>query len=332
MKKTLLIFSLATIFFSCNKSNTTQMPENTDTLTTPEITTPVSTKEEAFSLKNIPTSDADLGDFPFFKAPKDAKYGNNSKPKDFDFIVFATPNEIFEVEGKTYRSWIQPERDKEISGRYLYKSYDDAILKAGGVKVFEGNLTEERLKKYDELVTYKGSDGTFIPAGDSQMVCYVINHKSGPIYIVYEKRDFPAASIQIVQQAPFQQTIEKITSDKIVADLNISGKSILYINFDVDKSTLTSDGNDVITEIEAALKKDASLKITIEGHTDNTGDGAHNKKLATDRANSVMQALIAKGIDKSRLNAKGFGAERPLVANDSEENKAKNRRVELVKM
>src|SRR5690606_35045841 len=274
----------------------------------------------------------DLGDFPFFTAPKDAKYINNVKPKDFDFIVFGTPNDLFEVEGKTFRAWIHPESGKEISARYLAKSYEDAILKAGGVKVFEGNLEGERLEKYNQLVTYKGSDGTFIPSGDTKMVTYAINHTSGPIYIVYGLENNNTASIQIVQAEAFKQTIEKVTADKIVDDLSKSGKSILYINFDVDKSTLSGNGNEVVTEIASALKKDINLKISIEGHTDNTGDAAHNKKLSTDRANSVVTALVNQGIDKSRLSAKGFGSEKPLVPNDSEENKAKNRRVELVKM
>jgi outer membrane protein OmpA-like peptidoglycan-associated protein len=88
----------------------------------------------------------------------------------------------------------------------------------------------------------------------------------------------------------------------------------------------------VVTQIAEALKKDNSLQISIEGHTDNSGNAEHNKKLSDARANSVLNALVTDGIDKARLTAKGFGAEKPLAANDSEENKAKNRRVELVKV
>ncbi len=328
MKKVVYFLISSGILFSCKNDKNNEVTTET---TTQEVET-VSENPKAFDINNIPLSTADLGDFPFFTAPKDAKYINNVKPKDFDFIVFVTPESILEVEGKTFRSWIQPERGKEISGRYLFKSYDDAILKAGGVKVFEGNLADERLKNYEALVTYKGSDGTFIPSGDSAIVCYVINHVSGPIYIALEKKDFPSSSIQIVQQAAFKQTIEKNTSDKIVDDLTKAGKSILYINFDVDKSTLTNEGAEVVNEIADALKKDTTLKISVEGHTDNTGDGTHNKKLSTQRAEVVVAALVSKGITKDRLVAKGLGAENPLVANDSEENKAKNRRVELVKM
>ena len=334
MKKVVYFLISSSLFISCKKENNAEVTTTTTTKDTQELvdTADVAIEDQVFDINSIPVSTADLGDFPFFSAPKDAKYINNVKPKDFDFIVFATPNDIFEVEGKTFRAWIHNENGKEVTSRYLFKSYDDAILKAGGVKVFEGNLEGEELKKYQELVTYKGSDGTFTPIGDNKMVCYVINHASGPIYIVYEKKGYPTASIQIVQQAAFKQTIEKITSDKIVSDLTNSGKSILYINFDVDKSTLTNEGAEVVAEIAEALKKDTTLKISVEGHTDNTGDSTHNKKLSAQRAEAVVTALVAKGITKDRLVAKGFGAENPLVANDSEQNKAKNRRVELVKM
>lgn len=334
MKKTLCLIFAVGALISCKK----ETQENKNTAVTTEAQTETQTETQVdsnasnFDLNTIPVSDIDLGDFPFFTAPKDAKYINNVKPKDFDFVVFVTPNEIFEVEGKTFRAWVHPENGKDISGRYLFKSYDDAIIKAGGVKIFEGNLKEERLEKYNELVTYKGSDGTFIPSDDSQLVAYVINHKSGPIYIILEKKDFGTSSIQIVQSAAFEQTIEKITSDQIVDDLTKTGKSILYINFDVDKATLTADGNNIVNEIAEGLKNNPSLKINIEGHTDDSGDKTQNKKLSMQRSEAVVSALQSKGITKDRLVAKGFGAEKPLVSNDTEENKAKNRRVELVKI
>lgn len=331
MKKVLLFALGASFLVACGKKDEESAVNDTSNDSI-EKSAEENISSKKFTIENLPISIADLGDFPFFTAPKDAKYINNVKPKDFDFIVFVSPDEILEVEGKTFRAWIHPESGKDISGRYLFKSYEDAILKAGGVKVFEGNLENERLEKYNQLVTYKGDNGTFIPTGSTKMITYAINHTSGPIYIVYGMDSNNTASIQIVQTAAFQQTIEKITSDKIVDDLTKAGKSILYINFDIDKATISGKGSDVVKEIAEALKKDTSLQISIEGHTDNTGDGTHNKKLSTDRATSVLNALVAHGIEKARLSAKGFGAENPLVANDSEENKAKNRRVELVKM
>lgn len=335
----LLLFTIA-LFTGCNSSNQSNketeevQEETTDTPPVAETEEYTSEQDDSvdFDINTIPISIADIGDFPFFTAPEGAEYINRAKPIDFDFIVFITPNEIYEVEGKTFRAHVHKDRksDREISGRYLIRSFEDAITQAGGVKIFEGQLTKERRDKYAELCTYAGSNGS-IDIWNNPIATYVIRRNDGNIYIAMDKGRGNTTSIQIVQEKPFEQTIKKITSDDIVKDLNEKGKSILYINFDVDKADIKPDGKEVVDQIAKVLQQDASLKIDIEGHTDNTGDAAHNKKLSDDRAKAVMQSLTGSGIDKSRLSAQGFGAERPLVANDSEENKAKNRRVELVK-
>lgn len=334
-----LLFVYA-LFVGCNSSN--QSDNNTDETNIAEsIETSTSSTEKSqseeenadgFDINSIPVSNADIGDFPFFTAPEGALYINQAKPVDFDFIVFVTPDNIYEVEGKTFRAHVHKDKnsDKEISGRYLIRSFEDAIEQAGGVKVFEGKLTKERLEQYKELCTYAGSNGS-IDVWNNPIAAYIIRRNDGNVYFMMDKGKSNTTSIQIVQEKAFEQTIQRVTSDEIVKDLNEKGKSILYINFDVDKADIKPDGKEVVQQIAKALQQDASLNISIEGHTDNTGNAAHNKKLSDDRANAVMNALVADGIEKSRLAAQGFGAENPLVANDSEENKAKNRRVELVK-
>ena len=79
------------------------------------------------------------------------------------------------------------------------------------------------------------------------------------------------------------------------------------------------------------LKAAPTLSIGIEGHTDNVGQALANKTLSEKRAQSVMAAVVGAGIDAKRLTAAGFGQERPVADNRSEEGRAKNRRVELVK-
>jgi OOP family OmpA-OmpF porin len=332
MKFFVYLLAGACVFTACSQSNSSNT-EQDSTLVRIDSNTNVSTSSSNFDISQLQISKVDLGEFPFFTAPEGAKYINNVKVKPFDVNVIVTEDKIFEVEGKVFRSWIHENKSSgiDISNRYLIKSYDDAIIAAGGVKVFEGSLFGDRLEQFKELTTYLGSDGSFMPIGDQQIITYVIRRDDGNIYISLEKKNYPTTSFQIVQEKSFQQTIKKITADDIVKDLADKGKSILYINFDVDKANVTEDGKSVVAQIATALKKESSLEIAIEGHTDNSGDGEHNKKLSNDRANAVLKQLTLDGIEKSRLSAKGFGAERPLVANDSEENKAKNRRVELIK-
>jgi outer membrane protein OmpA-like peptidoglycan-associated protein len=77
------------------------------------------------------------------------------------------------------------------------------------------------------------------------------------------------------------------------------------------------------------LKENPTLKIQINGHTDNVGKPADNLKLSNDRAQSVVKYLVTKGIDIKRLSFKGFGAVQPIASNTTEEGKAQNRRTEL---
>lgn len=332
------------LLFACNSGSQNEQAATDDIATTEnatdnaaqapaDVTEALPGNDADFDIQSIPVSTADIGVFPFFTAPEGSEYINRVKPLDFDFMVFVTPGNVYEVEGKTFRAHVHPDRksDKQISGRYLIKSYEDAIAKAGGVKVFEGKLTGQRKDKYVELCTYAGSNGS-IDIWNNEIATYVIRRNDGNIYIALDKGRTDATSIQIVQEAPFEQTIQPVTADEIATDLTEKGKSILYINFDVDKSTVTADGKAVVDQIAEALQKNTALRISIEGHTDNTGSAEHNKTLSNDRATAVMDALVGKGIEKSRLAAKGFGADNPLVANDSEENKAKNRRVELVRV
>ena len=81
------------------------------------------------------------------------------------------------------------------------------------------------------------------------------------------------------------------------------------------------------------LKADPGLKLEVAGHTDNTGTAAHNLQLSAGRAAAVVNALVATyGIDRARLEPKGYGDTRPVAPNDGEANRARNRRVELRKL
>ncbi|MFH7005683.1 OmpA family protein [Flavobacterium bizetiae] len=334
MKKTILLFALGTIILSCNKKTN----ENQNSEVSGEQKEQTSNNDQAnndlkksFNIEDIPYSNADLGTFPFFTLPEGLTEQNKPLQKKFDVCFFPVNGVMTSFEGKLYKTNVTAKPGEEFSQRYFEKSIEDYLNSIGAVKVFDGEITKEEYDRYNKKDTNKGNEGD-IGYTDEQIKFYVIRSKSkGNIYVQFSSNN-AAGKLNILQEEVFQQTIKKVTADDIAKDLTEKGKSILYINFDVDKATISTDGKEVVNEIAQALKKNTALKIAIEGHTDNTGDAAHNKKLSNDRANAVLSTLTTQGIDKSRLSAKGFGAERPLVANDSEDNKSKNRRVELVKI
>ncbi len=124
---------------------------------------------------------------------------------------------------------------------------------------------------------------------------------------------------------------QEITSTDMLTALNTDGHMALYINFESGKSTIKPESQNIIDQITDLLKSNTALKISIEGHTDNVGTAAANKILSENRAKAVMTALIAKAIDKSRLSAKGWGQDKAIADNNTEDGKAKNRRVDIVK-
>jgi len=101
------------------------------------------------------------------------------------------------------------------------------------------------------------------------------------------------------------------------------------IEFNVNKSTLTTKGQDTVNKLAGILKEYPSVKIEIAGHTDADGSAAYNQKLSQSRVDRVKTKLMAQAINSNRLTAKGYGETKPLVPNTSRANKAKNRRVEI---
>jgi OmpA-OmpF porin, OOP family len=101
------------------------------------------------------------------------------------------------------------------------------------------------------------------------------------------------------------------------------------INFEVSKAIIKEESFGVIGKIAEALKGCPAAKIEIGGHTDSDGNDTSNQTLSDARANAVRDMLTKAGIDAVGVSAKGYGEGTPLVANDSGENKAKNRRIEF---
>ena len=137
--------------------------------------------------------------------------------------------------------------------------------------------------------------------------------------------------LTIVEKAAMAQELTA-NADAFASGLRATGHiAVEGIYFDTGKAALKPESSAAIGEIAKLLKADAGLKVFVVGHTDNAGAVEGNMKLSSDRAQSVVQALSAAGIAAARLRAFGAGPYSPVASNDSEEGRAKNRRVELVK-
>jgi outer membrane protein OmpA-like peptidoglycan-associated protein len=124
---------------------------------------------------------------------------------------------------------------------------------------------------------------------------------------------------------------QDVTASAMFEALNRDGHIALYINFDFGKSIIRDESKPIIEQIVQMMKSNPDLKVGVEGHTDNVGTPASNKPLSEERAKSVVSAIVGQGISSDRLSPAGFGQDKPIADNNTEEGRAKNRRVELVK-
>jgi outer membrane protein OmpA-like peptidoglycan-associated protein len=236
--------------------------------------------------------------------------------KNFNSVEFATGTKDGQPERKavegdaTIITYFHNSPENQPSALQVIRNYQNAIKSIGG------EVAYERLPK----------------DGDGGETTLRVNTGGKDVWVRVEVGIFSAPTqsykLQIVEVAAMQQVV---AANKLLDELNKNGFIALYINFDTGKWDLKADGKAAVAEIVKMLKSAPTLKIAIEGHTDNVGQAAANKALSEKRAQSVLAAVVAGGIDAKRLSAAGFGQERPIADNRGEEGRAKNRRVELVK-
>ena len=109
-------------------------------------------------------------------------------------------------------------------------------------------------------------------------------------------------------------------------------KSFVFenLNFEFGSAKLTPESLPTLNDLVDILKAYPSVQVKLEGYTDNVGDTAENKKLSLARAEATKEIIVTSGIDPQRITTAGYGEERPIASNETEEGKAKNRRLELV--
>jgi outer membrane protein OmpA-like peptidoglycan-associated protein len=195
---------------------------------------------------------------------------------------------------------------KEPSWLQVKKNYENAIIKVGGKKVYSD-----------------ASYATYKLTSEGKETWVMLQLTSG------EELGVDEYWVDVLQKEAMKQDIEASAMFKEISE---KGSIALYINFESGKAIIQPASQGIVDQMAEMLKSNAALKVSIEGHTDNAGTPASNQKLSEERAAALVKALVAKGIDKSRLVSKGWGQTKPVADNATAEGKAKNRRVEIVKM
>jgi outer membrane protein OmpA-like peptidoglycan-associated protein len=137
--------------------------------------------------------------------------------------------------------------------------------------------------------------------------------------------------LTIVDVAAMAQKVEFSASEMLEA-LNRDGFVALQgIQFATGKDSIKPESEPLLAEIKSLLDGNPSLRLSVEGHTDNVGAAAANLALSKRRADAVRAWLVGKGVAAARLSSQGYGDTKPVADNRTDAGRAKNRRVELVK-
>lgn len=140
-----------------------------------------------------------------------------------------------------------------------------------------------------------------------------------------EPEPAPAPEPAAQPESAFTPSPEAKACEDAIGVILAAGK----INFDVALATITVDSGPVLANIAATLQSCPQVRMEISGHTDSDGDDAANQALSEARAGAVRDWLANAGVASSAISAKGYGETRPLAPNDTDDNKAKNRRIEF---
>ena len=256
--------------------------------------------------------------------PKNIGYPINSKEDELGLFVSTNGKEAY------YSS--MKEGDWDI---YSFDLYEEA--RPQEVVILKGELIDEQGKPIQGAeieITYNdtGEKSQFKVNGDDGKYAAVVKVSQKQDITVSVNKEGYAFNAKVIEK----ETIEKrdsptIKTGKLKIDTVEVGKSFSIddIVFASDSYILTQKSQFILNGLASYLSKNTHLKVAINGHTDDLGDDEKNRQLSQNRSDAVKNYLVEKGIEASRLTAKGFGETKPKFQNTNDANRAKNRRTEF---
>lgn len=256
--------------------------------------------------------DSEYKDTPWLSRMPNYNIGD-AEDIEFDSYNFFNGKNCNTVEGKKYRRiYYHKEDAPQSSAVQISRNYANAIRSMGGTVIYEGEPQEAECSE---------NNGRYMLVGK-------VAKDGNELWIEVLPADASEYYITIVLKELMKQDV---TASDMFEALNRDGHVSLYINFDTGKSVIRDESMPIIDQIVQMLNSNPELKLSVEGHTDNVGSPASNKTLSEARAKSVVSAIVSQGVAADRLSPVGFGQDKPIADNSTDEGRAKNRRVELVK-
>lgn len=176
--------------------------------------------------------------------------------------------------------------------------------------------SQRNSREYQGLTDDFGKFSVRLPAGDKYEI-YILGFKDST---TYDLMDIPDPGPNASYKQPFVLTFQFSPSKTFILE---------GCNFETGQASLEPESYAVLDELVTYMTRRSEEKIEIGGHTDNVGSAAANMKLSTERANAVMNYLLAKGIAPERVTARGYGMTQPIEENNTAEGRASNRRTEI---
>lgn len=281
-----------------------------------------------------------MGGYDIFKTVKDAN-GNWSTPVNIGYPINTPLDDAFYVitaSGKSaFFASVRPEGfglhdiyelrypAAEDKTQPVTEKFFVTLVKGTVKDKYSGNPLEAKI----EIIDNTNDDVVVTFTTNSLTGAYLVNLPSGKNYGLNVSKEgylFHSENFNLPDTAEYQEFIIDVLLQRIEIGTTIVLKNIF---FDYDKATLRPESYPELNRVVEILIKQPKLKIEISGHTDNRGGYEYNKKLSTERAKTVVEYLISKGIDKSRLTYAGYAFEYPIATNDTDEGRQLNRRVEF---
>jgi outer membrane protein OmpA-like peptidoglycan-associated protein len=280
---------------------------------------------------SIEVSLADIGKFPYLSPPEGYVYDRFAKNRNFaERYHFYMDSSMVTIGGKYFRALVLKSDDRKynktvFNDSVIVQHYENAIKQLGGIEVYSDDKPMKMLDMIDEDMANQPIAGNYRQ--------FIIRTTNGNAWfsLEYNYDSVQQVVYSVIFEGAINEQVFFMPADIMRIAIDRNGKVVLYINYNNNLPILAPDGEAQVREIARLMQMDNGLRLLFEGHTDSLSTPERDKRLSNERVATIIKRLEEMKIKKYRLDGKGFGSEKTLVLSDYDENKTKNRRIELIR-